>query len=1087
MQERSGNFDAPGLASGSVRSRLCVPAVVAAAAAVASCGGKGPPPVAAAMGAVPPNPSVAVGAPPPSPSVAMGAPPPNPPGEGSAPVLVHRVTPSHLFPELVGTRGYVANEDGAERVLVDRMRLLVHPGGAVERADELFPGGNVLSVALPSRLGGGYLFHVNAGGGTEIWRAASWLDKLHPLTRRNEVVSDIVAGFDRLYLRLPTGNRVLALDARTGEPMGLGPLPISSSYGMLAFADGWRAVVDADLRGPLITFDAGANWRAVGLAERTLGVGVVDGNPAVLVPSGRYLVDPRGTVTFRTDAPSPHVEPDPDPHPGDDPGADARHPSPLGKRPLRAAVEDGWPDSLTTAVVARGGALARVSLLDGTVLALVEDAYPERRSTCHAVRLGLHGVGFLCGEHEGPTTLYEYVPGPGGATGALAMRLVLRYEKPRFASASGNGAIVLRGRCADGASPTDEDDSRWYCVRSPQGEMREIRVKGFDLGIERVVGLGDGRVAVVVPPRGASAGALSVISGGAAVTVPLDLPEAAARTLKQGMWLDGLEERSPGVLGGWVEAGGPFLGVQITLDGKVKAGDLRDDPGGAIYGGRFAVALSESGRAFETSDFGMTWAPFELPDRDDEARAAPSRACGPVGCALPGWVRVGWGEPRTPDDMKVIEAPTSPYVPIKVSPTLNFDCSVATVATPPLPDKPSPALARAPAPRGPRPGTSAGPAAAHVAQHETPWIAFRNVEAPPLGADDYGADNGNPTNEAALLRAYAWGKAGADWTRNGRWLVRFDDRFEPLGGVRTSALTTSLWPHQAEALDAIGTHASYGTSTWSSQLDPSGRAVLASACRGGTSCTLYSIAEGQPILPLRGPVGGFPRPLPESGVRVGETWFFLAPAADAIVLWRADLGVARQVSTFHRRYQYGRDQPRLVRRAQGSGIGMLIGGAAEPGERSGSWYVLPVDPETGSIGEAVALARRDLAGTALPRCASEQDGWLVDLAPSPDATTNVEVDNARVSIDAVEMRVRLDPGRACVESLASKSGYLYPLEKAGASSGPLKPLTAPPGHDGGGPHTPGKKAGGEEGSLPLAVTEKATGRRWGLSCRLRKR
>ncbi len=61
-----------------------------------------------------------------------------------------------------------------------------------------------------------------------------------------------------------------------------------------------------------------------------------------------------------------------------------------------------------------------------------------------------------------------------------------------------------------------------------------------------------------------------------------------------------LRGAAPGVLGGWVEAGGPFVGVEITLDGKVKAGDVRDDAGGAIFGGRFAVALGDGGRAWET-------------------------------------------------------------------------------------------------------------------------------------------------------------------------------------------------------------------------------------------------------------------------------------------------------------------------------------------------------------------------------------------------------------------------------------------------------------------------------------------------------
>ncbi len=194
--------------------------------------------------------------------------------------------------------------------------------------------------------------------------------------------------------------------------------------------------------------------------------------------------------------------------------------------------------------------------------------------------------------------------------------------------------------------------------------------------------------------------------------------------------------------------------------------------------------------------------------------------------------------------------------------------------------------------------------------------------------------------------------------------------------------------------------------------------------------------------------------------------------------------MARPVVVFHRSSPHGRDQPRLVRRAVGTGIGLLLGGPAEPGDRSGSWYVLPVDPDTGTLGEAVTLARRDLAGPAFPRCAPEQDGWVFDLAPSSDATTNVEVDNARVLVDSVELRLRLDPGRACVESLASRSGYFYAIDKTGALKAPPRPLTAPPGRAAA---PPGQKPGSEEGMLPLAVTEKPTGRRWGLTCKMRKR
>jgi hypothetical protein len=1051
--------------------------MLAAIASLAACGGRAPAPAAPAAAAA----SGAGAAP------AKAA-------EG-APAQVEAVKPSRLFPELVGPRGVVASEDGETRVLVDRMRLVVHADGAADRAPEMLPGGNVASIALPSRLGGGYLFHVNAGGGTEIWRAATWLGKLEPLARRGEVVLDIVPGFDRLYLRLSTGNRVIALDARTGAQMPLGPLPVSSSFGMLAFADGWRAVVDTDLRGPLATFDAGSTWRAVGVAEKPLAVGVVEGSLAVFVAGGRYLVDPRGVVTHRTDEARDDRRakaPPGAPASGEPPSAEPQRPGPLGKHPLRAAVEDGWPDSATTAVVARGGALGRVSLRDGAVTALVEDAYPDRRSTCHAVRLGVgSGAGFVCGERDGPTAVYAFSP-------PLSMTPVLRFERPRFVAASGNGAIVIRGRCADdapdgaAARPAEEADARWYCVRAVSGKMREVRVKGFNLGVERVVGLADGRVAVLVPPRGGSPGVVSIVSSGAPKVVPLVLPEepkSAAHELRRGMWLEGFEERAPGVLGGWVEAGGPVVGVEVTLDGKVKAGEVRDDPagdtGGVIVGGRFGVSVFEGGRAAETSDGGMTWTSFDLPARDEEARAVPSRGVGPVGAALPGWVRVGWGEPATPDDMKPAESPASPYVPLRISPSIPFHCELDSVATPPLADRPRAAPPPPPPspPRGVMVRRSFPAPRPSQADRGPGWIAFRNTPPPPLAADEVGIDSGAPF-DTVPLRAYAWGKRGGDWTRTGRWLVRFDDRFDASSGVRSSAMTASPWPDEAAARDGLGVGASFsGNAGWAALLDPSGRAALVTECHNNASCALYAVGDGQPVLPVRDASGkpGFIRPNGFGAVRVGDTWYFLSQSTsyDAVALFRVDLGVARQIGLYHRPVQrYGFEPPRLVRRALGGGVGLLVAGAPEPGDNDrsgGSWYVLPADLETGELGEAVVLARRDLAGAALQRCAPEQDGWVFDMTPT--TATPLHVENAAVTLsDRIEMRVRMDPGAVCIERMATPGGPFFPLAGKAAAAGPAqppKPLTAPPGRKGSFDDAP---------AIPLAVTEKASGRRWGLAC-----
>lgn len=992
--------------------------------------------------------------------------------------LVEMVTPSRLLPDLAGERGVVAHDGGQRRVLLDRMRMITRDDGAIERATELLPRGNVSAVALPSRLGGGYLFHANTGSGAQLWRATDWLSRLRPLVQLSAVVDTIVPGFDRLYVRYQSNGRLAAIDADTGEPRGLGTLPAAAAYGRLAFADGWRAVVDTDLRGPLATFDAGATWRSVGVAERPLSIDVVNGDPAVTVAGGRYLVDARGAVTFRPDTPR---EPG---APSDDLEIPTRQPGLLGKKPLRAALEDGFPDSLTTAIVARGGALVRVSLHDGTTLATAEDAYPDRLAACHALRIGA-GYGFLCGERDGATTVSEFAP-------PFALRPALRFAKPRFVAASGNGAIVVRGACEDPTSATAaaiEDSARPYCIRSAAGELHEIRIKG-EIGVERVIALASGRVVVLVPPRGGSAGQITILGGSAATTLPLVLPSNPPfvdRLLRRGMWLDGFEERETGVLTGWVEAGGPVIGVRIKLDGNVTAGDVREDAGGAILAGRFGLSLGEGGRVAETTDGGLHWDVLDLPERDDEAeRAGPTRACGPAGCVIGGWLRVGWGKAESDDDMRSAAAPPPSYTPTRSSPQIGFTCELGAVATPPL------AVARAAAPKVvgkpassamPRPFGPAGVVATRssrsaigpgAAAPVTPngWSSFRNTPAPALVDGEIGIDNG-PYADTVMVHAYAWGKRGADWSRAGRWQVRFDDRFDAGGGVRSSAVSSSLWADEVQAAEAIGA-GGYGAAAWAAYLDPSGKSAFTHACHGSV-CSFFAVTEGQPVLPVRdaqGRSGTMLRPFPNGAVRVGETWYVITQGSlyEAVILWRIDLGVARQLGTYFRPARYGLESPRIVRRAFGGAVGLLVTGPPEPGDRVGSWYVLPVNPENGEISEAVQLVRRDLAGIALDRCAAGRDGWVIDTAF--DTSASVEVNGSYGALDAIEMRARMDSGTLCIEALASRVD--------GLSSKPKTPgakVTAP---------KPGPAAAiADAAAIPLAATERGTGRRWALSCKPR--
>ncbi|XYI01809.1 hypothetical protein ACMHYB_19425 [Sorangium sp. So ce1128] len=959
------------------------------------------------------------------------------PGGRSAPgALVTMVTPSLLLPDLVGERGVVASEAGSRRVLIDRMRVIAHDDGSLERAAELLPSGQVTAMKLPTRLGGGYLFYASNRGSAQLWRAQGWLSPLEPLVQLSSEANEITAGFDRLYARLSHSHRLFAIDAQTGAAMPLGPLPAASAYGQLAFADGWRAVVEADLRGLLVTFDAGATWREVEVNARPTSLAVIGGDPAVMTANGFYSVDARGAVTYRTlDAPDDVQE------------APARAQGPLGRRPLRAVVEDGWPDSSTTAVVARGGALARIALRDGAVVDVAPDAYPEREATCHALRMGA-SFGFVCGERDGPTTLYAFQP-------PLGMRRLLRFDGPRFVSASGNGALVIRGSCEDDGAASA---GRAYCIVAADGATREVRVRASagDVGVERVVALSDGRVAVLSPPRPGTSGQLTLIKGSDVTSVPLVLPgkpRSTVRDLQRGMWIEGFEEREPGVLGGWVEAGGPIVGVRIDVkSGNVTAGAPRQDGTGALLSGRFALSLGEGEHAAESTDGGMTWRSIELPERDDDAAAPRTRACGPVGCVFKGWIRVGWGKTALPDDLAEAKPPPSLQTPLRAGSPIAMRCEALGSTTAPLPDRPSAAPAARPAPPAARPQQPKETAS-------SAWAPFRNTLPPTLGADEIGLDNGAPY-DIVTVRAYAWGKRGADWARAGRWLIRFDDRFDPDGGVRSSAVSASPWSDEASAAEALGV-VSYGSASWGAYLDPGGRAALTHVCRGA-GCSLFAVSEGLPVLPLRdgaGRAGNFLRPFPNGAVRLGETWFFVTPGGsyETVTLWRADLGIARQLATYYRpaRTSYGVDPPRLVRRALGGGVGLLISTAPDPGVRAGSWHVLPIDRDTGALGEAVPLGRKDLMDTPLDRCHPGQDGWLLDTGL--EGSPSFDLGGSYPSVDGAEFRLRLDPGVACVDAMSVRLQGIF--SKA-----------------------PERQLDDTASAIPLAATERATGRRWRLRC-----
>jgi hypothetical protein len=513
--------------------------------------------------------------------------------------------------------------DGRRSFILRGMRWVDHPDGSIERAREVFQEEDVKAIELPARLGKGYLFYVTSGSGTSMWRADTWTGDLRPLGRVDPPVSSLISGFDRLYLASATSHTLRAIDPWTGKALDLAPLPHAAAYGDMVFADAWHAVVLAGVRGGLATFDAGETWHPLAAPDAIAELKLApSGSVLVGTEDGQFQLDAAGRLVQTSARGSDALFRDADrfirypreafpaaPAPG------AKPPPALGRRPLRAAVVRGFPDTPNTAVVIERGRLGRVRLDDGAVLS--SEPF-SGRTPCRGVALGL-GFGFVCGDAHGPTDVYAYRHG--------RLELDLTLSGPHSVRSSGNGALVLGAPCSQvrrdraersaPATPAAGAELRVsrYCVRQVSGELFDVRVRG-DVGSERITALRDGRVAVLIPPRAGAAGRLSIVSASGTSGSDLELvPDSGpgARLVRFGLWLDDVWEVEDGVLGAWVVGARAYVGVHVDLKGVVRIGHLQEGVDETSFYGPHALQLAASASVRESSDHGFEWRVSELP------------------------------------------------------------------------------------------------------------------------------------------------------------------------------------------------------------------------------------------------------------------------------------------------------------------------------------------------------------------------------------------------------------------------------------------------------------------------------------------
>ena len=907
------------------------------------------------------------------------------------------IGPARAFPPT--ERGDVSLEawepDGSRRVIAQGVRLIEHPGGAIDVADQLLPPSHTIApTRLPGRLGGGWIFGVNAASDGLLWRAATWTSALEPLARLDGEIERVVPGFDRLYVLRSRGAPWIALDIDTGKALDLGTLPPSASYGPMLFFDEWVGVVGVPLRGVLATFDAGGAWHPLGLATAALSSD--DAGVRLDADGKRYLLGTAGSLS-----PLELSPPNDAARLGATRGRRLRAPEPLGPRPLEAALLHGFPESADTALLATRGALARIRLKDGAIVELRPDAYGGR-APCDAVKLG-SGPGFVCGEPHGATTIYALAQG-------LSLTPLATYEEPRRVAGNGRGALIVDGGCAaHGAGPGVR------CVLPRSGAPFENAVRSPN---ERAVALDDGGVALIEPvpvqadarrertakrraaapnakqPAEPAIGSLTLVRPGAAdrklVLRLSGVDDEGARALvESGLWLDSFEQAPNGELRGWVAGATSFAGVRVKLDGRVLVGPPEPHLERALLSGRFGLVVGRARGLRETVDGGFEWTDGEVPAEPDlrlERTFGDEHGCTALGCAVGGWLRVGWtmGERSR---LALAEAPEPTRLLASGSNRWSLECRSTA-------EQSRPALRQLPQAED---------------RSLSPWNPLAEVAPPPKAKSDLGYEIANEA-ELELFHAYVWGPPGDGWARDARLLLRVRDPFRVADAVWSTAPSPSLWSSAVLAADAFGRSPSGPPATWRLVTDPIKHAGLLLTSTKGV-LELYSVQEGRPITAVKtkGPVGVV------TSVALAGGRLFVSALGEgrSFRLFRLEAGALELLGEFPDIGSRA-EVPTLTPATSGDGIGVWL--------HELDYYLYPFDPRTRRFDPPIVTRAARLAQMP-PSCTTGEDGYVVGdaLSLEPNVELGGTTDGAATG-NGIEVRLIVGPSRLCVEGISAPLG-----------------------------------------------------------------
>ena len=396
---------------------------------------------------------------------------------------------------------------------------------------------------------------------------------------------------------------------------------------------------------------------------------------------------------------------------------------------------------------------------------------------------------------------------PAGGTALLAydetegrLRAVREFATPRLVESPSNGTWLVHGSCGEAAAPSTST----YCVGvpaaggagRPEYTWRDARMAD-EPGAVVTVTTGGALVQISSGGSFDDAHLTSTGPGGVAARTPLHLVDpspAARRMIEHAVWLNGVEERRPGVLSGWVAAEGTVVGIEVEADGAVRVGAQGARPGARLsWPGRYGLGWSRAHNSYETTDGGMTWTPFSAPL---PAGTPPTCARADLPGASPTAGSVSAGANARPRLAR--RSVSSPPLRWEAPRPFLLTCR-ATV-----PFRRLPARAR-PLPVDLLGGGDRNPRRQQSRCRRRPSNSA-SFETPAIGRTDrlFHADIFGAGHSGAVGRIFAWGPASADWSGQGRWVVRWRSPFGGKTASASSLVAAAPFQDADDARDALG-------------------------------------------------------------------------------------------------------------------------------------------------------------------------------------------------------------------------------------------------------------------------------------------